>query len=244
MNSRERFHATFEFGKPDRVFLMSQWVMEDTRRRWLREGMPWDVHFNSYFGFDRMERLPINLGLFPPPVTKVVEQAAEWCIVEDELGGRYKRWSDRDIGMPQWIRFPVRDRASWEKLKERLDPEARNRYPEYWDYIKACYRQRDFPIGINGGSYYGWIRDWVGMENLAFWYYDQPDLVHDMVEYVADFILKWTDRALTDIPDIDAAFIWEDMCMKTGPLISPVLFREFHFKPTCRTRSRLWRSDF
>jgi uroporphyrinogen decarboxylase len=38
----------------------------------------------------------------------------------------------------------------------------------------------------------------------------------------------WTEKALDDIPDIDFAMIWEDMCMKTGPLISPALFREFH----------------
>ncbi len=28
--------------------------------------------------------------------------------------------------------------------------------------------------------------------------------------------------------------IWEDMCMKTGPLISPQLFRDFHLKPMKR----------
>ncbi|MBI4553197.1 MAG: hypothetical protein HY710_13125 [Candidatus Latescibacteria bacterium] len=38
MNARERFHATFEYGQPDRVFLMSQWAFNDTRQRWLRDG--------------------------------------------------------------------------------------------------------------------------------------------------------------------------------------------------------------
>ena len=54
MNSRERFHETFRYGSPDRVFLMSQWTFHDTRQRWLREGMPWDVHFDAYFGFSPM----------------------------------------------------------------------------------------------------------------------------------------------------------------------------------------------
>ena len=40
MSARERFHATFAYGDPDRVFLMPQWVFGDTRKRWLREGMP------------------------------------------------------------------------------------------------------------------------------------------------------------------------------------------------------------
>lgn len=234
MTARERFHATFEYGQPDRVFLMPQWTFRDTRQRWLREGMPWDVHFNTYFGFDRMETIPIHMGLWPPLETKVVEQTAHWRIVEDEFGGLTKHWSDREIGMPQWIRYPVRDRDTWERWKQRLNPDAPNRYPEYWDYLKKCYRLRDFPLGIHAGSYYGWIRNWVGMENLALWYYDCPDLVHEMTEFIADFVLRVIQRALDEIPDIDYAVLWEDMAMKTGPLISPQMFREFMMGPLKR----------
>jgi len=242
MNARERFHATFRYGQPDRVFLHPQWMFPDTRRRWLREGMPWDVHFNTYFGFDRMETIPLNLGVYPPLETKVVEQTAHWSIVEDELGGRAKHWTDRQIGMPQWLRYPVRDRESWEKLKQRLDPNAPNRYPEYWDYVKRCYAERDFPLGIHAGSYYGWLRNWVGMENLALWYYDCPDLVHEMTEYVANFVLRVITRALDEVPDIDYGVLWEDMAMKTGPLISPRLFRDFMLQPMKRVTKALGES--
>jgi len=239
MNARERFHATFEYGRPDRVFLMPQWVFNDTRKRWLREGLPWDVHFNSYFGFDRIENIPINMDAYPPPETKVIEQTAHWCIVEDEFGARTKRWTDRELGMSQWLRFPVRDRETWEKWKQRFDPDAPNRYPEYWEHLKRCYQQRDFPLGIHAGSYYGWIRNWVGMENLALWYYDCPDLVHEMTEFVADFVLRVTRRALDEIPDIDHGVLWEDMAMKTGSLISPRLFREFMMGPLKRVTKAL-----
>ena len=120
-----------------------------------------------------------------------------------------------------------------------LDHDAPNRYPEYWDYLKRCYRQRDFPLGIQAGSYYGWIRNWVGMENLALWYYDDPELVHDMTEYIADFVLRVIRRALDEIPDIDYGSVWEDMAMKTGPLISPKLFREFMMDPLNRVTGTL-----
>ena len=239
MNARERFHATFGYGRPDRVFLMPQWTFNDTRQRWLREGMPWDMHFNTYFGFDRMETIPLNLGIFPPLQTKIVEQTPQWCVVEDEFGGLTRRWTDRELGMSQWMRYPIRDRDTWEKWKLRLNPDAPNRYPEYWDYLKRCYRQRDFPLGINAGSYYGWMRNWVGMENLALWYYDDPELVHDITGYIADFVLKVIRRALDEIPDIDYGSVWEDMAMKTGPLISPKLFRDFMMQPLKRVTAEL-----
>lgn len=234
MTARERFHETFRFGTPDRVFMMPQWTFNDTRKRWLREGLPWDRHFSTFFGFDRYEQVPLNTGPWPPFESRIVEQTEHWAIVEDELGARTKRWSDRELGMSQWITYPIRGREQWEVFKQRLDPDAPVRYPEYWDDYCRVVRERDYPLGVHAGSYYGWIRNWVGMEHLAFWYVDQPDLVHEMCEFIADFMLKLIDRALNDIPDLDFAILWEDMCHKTGPLISPQWFREFHMEPLKR----------
>ncbi len=226
MTARERFLATFRFEKPDRPFMMPQWVFGETLKRWQREGMPADVHFRTFFGFDRMELVPLNLGPVPPLEERVVEETAEYRIIEDELGGRRKVWKDREIGMPQWLSYPVRDRETWEKFKERLNPDSPCRYPEYWDDLKRCYRGRDYPLGVHAGSYYGWLRNWIGMENLALMYYDCPDLVHEMTDYIADFVLRVIRRAVEEL-DLDYALYWEDMAMKTGPLISPKLFREF-----------------
>ncbi len=234
MTSRERFHATFRYGQPDRVWLMSQWAFEDTRRRWLDEGMPRDQHYDTYWGFDRQATVPLNFSLWPPFEEKVVEQTAHWQVVEDELGARKRVWSDRQVGMPQWLSYPVRDRDTWEQFKQRLDPHAPVRYPEYWEDYKRSVRDRDYPLQLSIGSYYGWIRNWVGMEHLALWYYDCPDLVHEMTEYVTDFVLTIIDRALSEIPEIDYAHVWEDMAMKTGSLISPKLFREFMMEPLKR----------
>lgn len=234
MTARERFHETFRFGRPDRVFMMSQWLFNDTRQRWLREGLPWDQHFSTALGFDRMDNVPLNAGPCPAFESKIIEQTEHWRIVEDELGARTKHWTDREIGMSQWISYAVRGREQWELLKARMDPDAPIRYPEYWEEYKRSVRDRDYPLGIHVGSFYGWIRNWVGMEHLALWYVDCPDLVHEMSEFVADFMLKLIDRALSEIPDLDFAVLWEDMCHKTGPLISPRWFREFHMGPLQR----------
>ena len=235
MTARERFNATYHYGERDRNFIGSFGFYGSTVTRWRKEGMPVSEHLSTLFGFDRIANVTLNPpysqdldAVWPRPETKVVERGPEKQIVENELGGKYLEWWDRDIGMSQWIDFPVRNRESWERFKPWLNPDQASRYPEYWDDLVRCYKGRDYPLGISAGSLYGWIRDWVGMENLALWYYDYPDLVHDMVNFVADFIIKWIDRALNDIPDLDFVMIWEDMCMKTGPLISPELFREFH----------------
>ncbi len=239
MTARRRFHETFRYGSPDRVFMMPQWAFGETRQRWLREGMPADVHFNSYFGYDRFELVPIHMDIWPALQTQVIEQTEHWSIIEDELGGRTKSWTDREIGMSQRLVYPVRGREQWEKLRQRLDAAAPVRHPEYWDELVRCYKGRDYPLGIHGGSYYGWIRNWVGMEHLALWYADCPDLIHEMTQYIADYVLALIERALQDIPDLDYALLWEDMCHKTGPLISPAAFREFMSEPMKRVTARL-----
>jgi uroporphyrinogen decarboxylase len=66
----------------------------------------------------------------------------------------------------------------------------------------------------------------MGLENLAVLYYDDPDLVAEMTDYIGDFVLAVIRRAVEEI-DLDFATYWEDMAMKTGPLISPELFRKY-----------------
>jgi len=239
MTSRERFHETFHYGTPDRVFLHPQWTYGETRARWLKEGMPADVHFNTYFGFDRFEIAPIIKEPWPVLNTWVAEKTEEYNVYEDEFGGVFKRWHDREIGMSQWVTYPIRGREQWELMKQRLNAADPIRYPEYWEDYKRAVRGRDYPLGIHGGSFYGWIRNWVGMEHLALWYADCPDLIHEMTEFIADFMLKLLDRALTEIPDFDYALLWEDMCYKTGPLISPQAFRDFMLAPMKRVTDRL-----
>ncbi len=226
MNARERFLETFRFGSPDRPYMMPQWVFGDTVKRWQSEGMPADVHFSAYFGFDRFEVIPLNLGLIPGIEEETVAETPEYRIIEDELGGRRKVWKEREIGMPQWLIYPLRGRDSWEQFKQRLNPDSPCRYPLYWDDLKRYWQNRDYPLGISGGSYYGWLRNWIGMEHLAVLYYDDPDLVREMTDYVGDFVLTVIRRAVEEV-EPDFAQYWEDMAMKTGSLISPKLFREY-----------------
>ena len=67
MNSRERFLAAMSFQPVDQVPLpcLFQQFEAETIRRWQREGLPRDVHAEQHFGFERMELVPVNLGLLP-----------------------------------------------------------------------------------------------------------------------------------------------------------------------------------
>ncbi len=68
----------------------------------------------------------------------------------------------------------------------------------------------------------------MGTENLSYAWYDQPDLMHEMMEFIADFTIEVSKPVLKET-DIDYVMINEDMSMKTGPLLSPALYRKFIF---------------
>ncbi|MFQ6043664.1 MAG: uroporphyrinogen decarboxylase family protein, partial [Candidatus Poribacteria bacterium] len=66
----------------------------------------------------------------------------------------------------------------------------------------------------------------MGTENLSFAFYDQPKLLHEAMDFLADFFVDVTQRAVSEL-DIDYFNFFEDMACKSGPLISPQHFKEF-----------------
>ena len=70
------------------------------------------------------------------------------------------------------------------------------------------------------------LRTWVGTEGISYMFYDEPELVEEMLEFLTDYIIGLTDKALKQV-DIDYFSFAEDMCFNKGPLMSPTIFVKF-----------------
>ncbi|MGD9496677.1 MAG: uroporphyrinogen decarboxylase family protein, partial [Armatimonadota bacterium] len=75
------------------------------------------------------------------------------------------------------------------------------------------------------GIYWG-IRDFVGMLELSVMFHDQPDLVHEMFEYWAWYLMQILDEPLRHIK-VDELILNEDMAFKGQAMMSPALIEEF-----------------
>lgn len=130
--------------------------------------------------------------------------------------------------MPTIVGGPVRNREDWERLKaERLRPTLEGRLPANWSQLVAEYKNRDYPLGLGQThGFFGTPRYLMGVEELLPKYCDDPEMMKDMNHYLADFWIALFDGVLRDVK-VDTVFIWEDMCYRGGPLISPGMFREF-----------------
>ncbi len=228
MNSRERFHATTHCLPVDRPFRWEMRAYDETLKRWRGEGMPADDELCRIVEYDRFERAPINLKLVPGFDREVLEETSEYTVYIDDRDGVKKRIR-RDApqpAMPQYLEFPLKGRENWPQFKRRLSPDSPARIPYYWESMKRQYKNRDFPLGVSAGSMFGWLRDWMGLENIAVTMYDDPEIVHEMMDHLANLFVAVLERSVSDFR-FDYAFMWEDMAYKTASMISPSHFREF-----------------
>lgn len=231
MNARERFLRTCKFDNvpPPRWECLGFWA--STVERWRTEGLPNDVDPWDYFEMDRWERLPIDSGFthnpyFPPFEHKVFQEDERTVTFVDGQGiVKRNRKDNPEMSMSQFLKFPVADRRDWEELKWRLDPQSPERYPD-WQETRRQWENRNNPLGlfITGG--YGFPRNLFGEEQLAYMFYDDAPLMHEIMAHWMEFYKGICDIALPEI-EVDYIYLWEDMAFKNGPLISPAMFREF-----------------
>ncbi|MGQ9629866.1 MAG: uroporphyrinogen decarboxylase family protein [bacterium] len=230
MNDRERWLRTMHYESVDHVPDEEFGYWSETFDVWHEQGMPKSVKNNAqadrFFGFARREVAPVSLGLIPSFRYRILDEDERHKIIQDRAGIKCVIKKDGTSSIPHYLEFPIKDRDSWERFKERLDPDDPRRYPANWEEFKREWGKRDYPLGINAGSLFGWLRNWTGLENISVMFYDDPDLVHDMMEYVTNFIIKVISRAVEEV-DFDFAAMWEDMAFNKGPMISPAMFKEF-----------------
>jgi hypothetical protein len=240
LNDRERFNATMHYQTRDRSPICDFGYWDETLVMWHDQGLPRhvfqtkDKFFHEFFGMDFQIRraasaVGVEVGLVPPFEEKVLEDRGDYEVVQQEDGVRVLR--KKFMGsIPKHLGHLLVDRDSWKKYyKPRLDPTHPGRYPSDWDEcVKSWIAPgRDYPLVLPGGSLYGWIRNWMGLENLSYVVYDDPAWFEEMVTTVADCMIDTLTRILETGGQFDACGMWEDMCYNAGPLLSPRHFKQF-----------------
>ena len=230
MTNRDRFINTVLCKKVDRLpffFCFGPW--DETIRRWNTEGLSKGKTWDEEFGFDPgLIVVDVNLGYYPKFEEKIVEDKGNTIIKCDFRGILLE---DRKDGgsIPRFIEYPVKNTEDWEKLKnERLNPDDPDRFPKNWAELVKTYNEGDQVVQIGSYPYglFGTLRDMMGVEELLVSFYDQPELIHNMMDYLTDFWIKIYEKVCQDVK-IDCIHIWEDMSGKQGSLISPAMIREF-----------------
>lgn len=185
------------------------------------------MEYETYLGFDPVRRIHFVLP-FRRFEEKIVEMTPEHTIKRDVFGRLLinEKGSELDLDYKQIIE----SEQDWKKLKERGERELLTFTDEAieaaYGPLKEGHDRGDYSIRLNLEGFFWVPRELMGFEQVLFAYYDEPELLHD----INDFILKvYMEKAMKviDILKPDVVYIMEDLSGKNGPLISPDCFNEF-----------------
>ena len=231
MNGKERFQAVTHFKSFDRVFNREFGWWDEVFSVWQKEGFPKEVKGNDqgdiFFKFDKFEQSGINCALAPGFDHRIIEQDKDYQIVIDHENVTKKIFQSGASSIPHYLDYGLKDRETWKEYKKKLVA-GMHRYPKDWkERVKRWNDpKRDYPVGINGGSIIGTPRDWIGFENTALMFYDDPVLMEEIITTMADVIVGTIEPALKEVK-FDFAYMWEDIAFKNGPMISPEMFKQY-----------------
>lgn len=237
MNNRSRFLATMHYQDRDRSPIYDFGFWSETRHIWQDQGLPKHVRrrgLRAFFGMDsNLDEIhhstSINTETYPEFEERVLEDEGDTILMQDNEGVIVRK-SKYMSSIPHPVEHTLIDRESWEKhYKPRLDPTDPGRFPDDWDERVTRWQdpERNEVVALRGGSLYGRIRNWMGLENVSYLVFDDPSFFEEMVTTVADCIIGTLQTTLETGVKFDACGIWEDMCYKTGPLLSPRHFKQF-----------------
>jgi uroporphyrinogen decarboxylase len=229
LSNRERFLRLMRGQAVDRApFFPCFGPWPQTLARWHSEGLSEGADYREVVGFDGdlRHRLPINAFLCPQFERRVLAQSGDVSLVRDRRG--VVRRERNDGYALEFVSHPVTDRESWKRIVWRLQPNTEQRFPDDWAAFCRAHAERrdpsyagDLPVGFYGGP-----RELLGFRRLTYLYYDDPAFLEGILDTLCDLWIAVYQRAFGDARP-DFFFVWEDMCYKGGPLISPGLFRRF-----------------
>jgi len=250
MNNLERFKYICNGEKPDYIPILgmpgasglSRGISRPVYDRLISQGMP-DVGgvyeedgtltnpegWQKHFGVCCPIQISEPLGISPEPLKWETRTEGRFEYLTCETGAYVRQFINNNIlySMPEFIRFHVRDRESWERYKERC-PHIKLRKESEINIIVDKYKNRTEPLSMHCVSTFGALRNLVGTEMACTTLYENPDLAHEIIEWFREEVRNYTYPLIKLLkPEILTG--WEDMCYNHGMFISPAMFREFCF---------------
>lgn len=254
MTPRERFLA-YAKGQPvDRMPYWLGGPRASTFAAWRKQGLSEEQQrqWGKFVGGEPSTGIgKVYFGPVPPMPEEVIKEEGNYRIWRDHWGVLRKDAIHQPTDgfvTRSYLEFFVKDQATWDEMKQHFDPRSPertgpggdggpltdlnpNRYrhvgdgPNWWDRVELC-NQSDAPVFLTVPCLYWSLRDMCGFEGLSMMFYDQPKLVHEMMEYWTWFIMEILDEPLSKIT-VDKVCLNEDMAYKGMCMISPQLIREF-----------------
>ncbi len=196
------------------------------KEEWVEQGaVPGELDFSAFRYRRAMDGyVPVNTGWIGGCEEEILEETDEYIISRDRMGRRMKLIKAAAT-LPLPMDYPVGNMDDWLKVRRHYEF-SEDRFGEGWERTAREHLQagRVITVEIPGG--FDEPRQLMGEEQLCIAYYEQPELIHDILKTIGDTATKVLDRVSAAV-GVDQLFVHEDMAGKSGPLAGPKQVAEF-----------------
>jgi hypothetical protein len=198
------------------------------KEEWLEQGAtPAELDFSAFrYRCPATGGIPVNTGqagrLCEPCV---LEETPEYVRSRDSLGRTMRLYRGvATIPLPE-SGHPVRTMDDWRRIRHLFEFSPA-RLAGDWEATARAHLAagRATVVGIPGG--FDLPRQLMGEEAVCLAYYEQPELIHDILTTVGETAFKVLD-AVSRAVTVDILSAHEDMAGKSGPLAGPRQVDEF-----------------
>lgn len=188
---------------------------------WAAQGAsPAELDFSAFRFRDAREYwLPVSTGWLGGEEPVILSDTPDLLVYRDPMGRRMQL-SRRAATLALPLTYPVATREDWRRIQARY-AFSPARLPVDWP---APPDGAVIVLGVPGG--FDEPRQLLGEEALATACYDEPELLHAILETIGDTVVEVIAR-LPPAVRIDQVHIHEDMAGRSGPLFGPRQVREF-----------------
>ena len=224
LTTRERVLRTYRHQEVDRIAMLDT-AWRGTVKRWQNEGMPANINWQDYFGFDHVTRVSTNNS--PRFERKIIEETDRYTIVTSPWGQTMKQFKELD-STPEILDCYYNTAERWEEAKARMLTPDPSRIP--WKTLKdnaakweadGEFRQLVIWFGFDVAHSH-----MVGTEDLLVGMYDDPDWITDMFDTYLTTSLNLAQEILDAGYKFDGIMWYDDMGYKNTTFFSPDMYRE------------------
>ncbi|MBQ4575287.1 MAG: hypothetical protein IJA85_08835 [Clostridia bacterium] len=248
MTLRENTLAILRYQSYDRFPIVSFGYWVETLQKWADEGYITRKEADGYarfgdnseadcsimarlgFDFNWNSCVSCHNGLLPGFETELLETKADGSQIIRDSMGLICMIKPGVVSIPAEIGTTLTDREAWETLyKPKLQPSPA-RIPTAHLAALSDVDSREIPLGLQVGSLIGTMRNLLGVAELSYLYADDEELFGEIVDTMCGLCYENLRGALASGGRFDYGHYWEDICCKSGPLITPECFRD-HIAP-------------
>ncbi len=192
---------------------------------WRLQGATEEMISLKAFSFDYVDFFNLgDLGAIHHKKTIVLEEDDTHYLGIDYLGRKVKL-DKRTATIPLPQTYPVKTMDDWLKIKHMFAYDDCRISDDWIDTAKKLQKEGTvIRTNICGG--FDILRELMGEVNCCFAYYDDPELIWDILNTIAQTNERVLDKITKHIT-LDLLCVHEDLAGKGGPLVGPNIVNEF-----------------